>query len=211
MRKILLAALFTVTATVANAAIIGGGPQVVQRTVGGAPAGTVVNAIQISFDEQLFGQQMVVQLDSGSIFQQATFGGETAPNDALIGAFPDVEADTFVSIGGLTLNTSSSTLVVGGSTELGMNGPKQIDTAGINIAWAPSPGVVIPSGTDFPIAQVTLSGDANGSVFLFSNSGGTGQIFEGSVRNGVVSFIPEPTTCVLAGLALVGFAARRRV
>jgi len=210
MRKFLFAALILASTTVANAALIGA-PTVVQRTLVGAPANTVTNGIQISFDQQLFGQQMVLELTSGSVFQQAAFGTETAPTDALIPVFADVAADTFVTVGGYTSGTSSSALVVGGSTEIpGKGGPKKFDTAGINIAWAPAPGVVINSGNNFPIAQVTLSNNANGTAWLFSNSGGTGQTFQLPVINGVIG-IPEPTTCVLAGLALVGAAARRRV
>ncbi len=214
MRKFLFAALILASTTVANAALIGD-PTVSQRTVAGTPAGHTVNALNIDFDAQLFGQQLVVELTSGSIFQQATFGTETAPTDALIPVFADVASDTFVTMGGFTSGTSSSVLVVGGSTEIpGKNGPKKFDTAGINIAWAPAPGVVIPNGANFPVAQVTLSNDANGSAFFFHSSGTASGIYEGTITNGVLSFvpaIPEPTTCVLAGLALVGVAARRRV
>lgn len=211
MRKFLFAALILASTTVANAAIIGS-PEVSQRSLAGTPANTVVNALTINFDQQLFGQQLVVELTSGTVFQQATFGTETAPTDALIPVFADVASDSFVTMGGFTSGTSQSVLVVGGSTEIpGKNGPKKFDTAGVNIAWAPAPGVVIPNGTNFPVAQISLSNNANGSVFLFSNAGGNGLVYEGTVTNGVISFVPEPTTCVLAGLALVGTAARRRV
>lgn len=213
MRKFLFAALILASTTVANAALIGS-PTVANPVVAGAPAGHTVNDILIDFDGQLFGQQMVLTLSSGAIYQDA-FGSNTAPNPALIPVFPALAADSFVTIGGTTSASSQSTLVVGGSTELGMNAALKFDTAGINIAWAPSPGVVVNGGTDYLIARITLSNTANGDVFLFSNASGQGTVVPaGTVTNGVIAFeprIPEPTTCVLAGLALVGAAARRRV
>ncbi|WP_197529387.1 PEP-CTERM sorting domain-containing protein [Botrimarina mediterranea] len=198
-----IALLFVTSAT--NAALLTS-PQWRSAIVPGTPAGYTVWDLYISFDEQLFGQQMVVELTSGSIYQNASFGTETAPTDALIPIFPEVASDSFVTMGGFTSGTSSSVLVVGGSTEIaGKNGPKKFDTQGVNIAWAPAPGVVINGGDDFPVARLTFSNDARGTIYFFSNAGGTGQIFEGQVPP-----LPEPTTAALVGLGLLAAATRRR-
>ena len=139
MKFACLVLLLLATSSVGNAATLS--HNVTVPTVAGTPAGYKVNDLTIGFTGQLFGQQMVVELTSGSIYQNAPFGTETAPIDALIPIFPEVASDTFVTIGGFTRATSSSVLVVGGSTELpGLAGPKKFDTAGINIAWAPAPG-----------------------------------------------------------------------
>ncbi len=213
MRKFLFAAWILASTTGANAGLIGS-PEVTYPTVAGSPAGYTVYDIKINFDGQLFGQQMVVELTSGNIFQN-TFGGNTAPNDALLSlpGFETLRSDSFVTIGGPTSSTSQNVLVVGGSTELGKNGPLKFDTTGVNIAWAPAPGVVVNGGIDFLIARLTLSNDAKGSILFFSSSGtGAVAVPAGTIAGGNMYFIvPEPTTSVLAGLALVGVAARRRV
>lgn len=208
-RALLTSLVMAAAASTSHAAIIGS-PKLVPRIVAGTPAGFTVYDLSINFTDQLFGQQLVVELTSGSIFQQTPFGTDTAPTDALIPVFPDVAWDSFVTMGGYTSGTSSSVLVVGGSTEVpGKNGPKKFDTQGINIAWAPAPGVVINSGTDFTVAQLTFSNDARGTIYFFSNAGGTGQIFQGSVPDFYI--FPEPTAAALVGLGLVAAAIRRRI
>src|SRR5688572_5175548 len=62
--------------------------------------GYTTNDIVIDFDGVLRGQQMILNLSAGQIFQQVAFGTDTAPNGALIPVFPDVEWDTFVTVGG---------------------------------------------------------------------------------------------------------------
>ncbi|QDT70235.1 hypothetical protein MalM25_31810 [Planctomycetes bacterium MalM25] len=209
MRNIFFAALFALSACTANAALTS--IEVISTTGGDVPAGHVANDIIIGFEGQLFGQQMIVDLSSGAINQDA-FGSNLAPTDALLVPFPALAYDTFVSMGGLTADTSASTLFVGGSTELpGSTGTEKFDTEGIDAAWAPSPGVVVSDQQGFLTARVVLTDDANGAAFYFGNAGGQGVSFEGGkVENGVLSFIPEPSTALLAGLALVGFVARRK-
>lgn len=185
----------------ASAEIIGN-PKLVKREIAGTPSGYTTYGLFIDFEGQLFGQQLVVKLISGSLFQQVTFGTDDAPSPALMGAFPDVEADTFVSIGGFYNGGSFDTLIVGGSTELGMNGPKKIDTEGINIAWAPAPGVVIDGGVNFPIAQLTFSDDAEGTLMYFGNAGGVGRVFPTIY----LPRLPEPATGLIALLGMLGAA-----
>ncbi len=209
MRNIFFAALFALSACTANAALTS--VEVVNSTNANTPAGFVSNDIIIGFEGQLFGQQMIVNLDSGTINQDA-FGNNLAPTDALLGPFPALAFDTFVAMGGATNDTSASTLFVGGSTELpGSTGTEKFDTEGLDAAWAPSPGVVIEDQINFMTARIVLSDDANGVALYFGNAGGQGLTLDsGTIENGVVSFIPEPSTALLAGLALVGFVARRK-
>ncbi|CAN0348328.1 unnamed protein product, partial [Ectocarpus sp. 4 AP-2014] len=143
-------------------------PQV--RYVENAPDGYVVNDLLIDFEGRLFGQQLVIELYSGSIYQDA-LGGENPPNPAFFPVAPSLEADSYVTIGGVG-TAASDQLIIGGSTELGTSSPKQFDTAGVDIAWSPAPGIIVEDGVDFPIARVTLSDDATGRFWLYSNVDG---------------------------------------
>ncbi|QDV74588.1 PEP-CTERM sorting domain-containing protein [Botrimarina mediterranea] len=191
---------------VADAALIGS-PEFVHRSVPGAPAGHVVNGMSIDFDGQLFGQQLVVTLTQGTIYQDV-FGTETPPSPALFPIFPSLAADTFVAIGGYDSVTSRPVIVIGGTTELGVNGPKKFDNVGINITWAPAPGVVVNGGRDFPIAQITLSNDARGSWHYFGNAGGTGVVTSGCISGGGFNLCPEPASLLLAGFGAIAAALR---
>lgn len=174
-----------------------------------ALAGHVVNDFTVDFDGIIRGQQMVLSLTSGAIYQD-TFGSNTPPTDALVPAFPNVAYDSFVAMGGALASTTSPILVVGAASELDGVAQK-FDTQGIDMAWAPGTGVNLADRTGFLTARITLTNDANGSARYFSSlADGTTTTIDLPVVNGVIG-IPEPTTCILAGLALVGVAARRRV
>ncbi|QDT67325.1 hypothetical protein MalM25_02220 [Planctomycetes bacterium MalM25] len=183
------------------------------------PDGYIVNDLHIDFEGQLFGQQMVVELFQGNIYQDAV-GGETPPNELLFGAIPTLQSDTFVSMGGANSNTAEAILVVGGSTEFPEStGEKQFNDSGIDIAWAPATGVVIEDQNDFMIARLTLSDDASGRFYFYSNSGGVGLGTHNrwcSFSNGRFFFcpplgppVPEPTTGLLALLGGVVLLASR--
>lgn len=189
--------------------------------VPGAPAGVVVNDLRIDFEGQLYGQQMVIELQSGSIYQDP-LGGETAPNDAIVDVFPSVAADTFVTIGGPTLAESSDVLVVGGSTEFEQStGLKQFDATRLDIAWAPAAGLVILDQADFLVARVALSDDALGRLLYYGNGL---ELSQRVIDNGVITRplvphepidpdanAPEPTALVLLSwLALPATFGRRR-
>ncbi|QDT67327.1 hypothetical protein MalM25_02240 [Planctomycetes bacterium MalM25] len=180
--------------------------------VPGTPDGYRVFDISIDFLGQLFGQQLIVQLDSGSLYQDA-FGSESPPNPVLFPVFPSLQSDTFVAMGGATISSSADTLVVGGSTEFPQStGDMQFDTEGIDVAWAPAPGVVIEDRNDFMIARLTLSDDADGWVYLSSASGSERGWFYSQIHNGVLcqGICPEPTTDLMTLLGGATLLARRR-
>jgi hypothetical protein len=160
---------------------------------------TVTNDILIDFTGNLRGQQMILELTAGSIFQQATFGGDTAPNGALWAAFPDTQYDTFMTVGGLRSDgpvppASQPILVVGGAVDLQPGAVKKFDTQGLNVAWAPGTGVDVPNGTDYPMARITLSNDAAGTLKFFSSTGaGTGDplTVDFDIAAGVIGGIEE--------------------
>jgi len=137
--------------------------------------GFTTTDIVLDFTGNLRGQQLILTLTQGSIFQQGSFGTNTAPSSALFPVAPDVEYDTYVTIGGRSSSTSQSVLQVGGAVDLQPGAVPKFDTEGLNIAWAPGTGVDIPSGTDFITARITLSNDAIGFLRYFASTGaGTG-------------------------------------
>ncbi len=150
--------------------------------------------VVVNFDATLRGQQMILTLTSGSIYQDPA-GSNTPPSDGQIAAFPGVQYDTFVAIGGATAETSQSVLVVGGAVDLQPGAAMKFDSAGLNVAWAPAVGVDVPSGTDYVTARITLSEDAEGTLQYFgSTSAGTGEPFveqDIPIVNGMTSTIAD--------------------
>ncbi|MCO6043476.1 PEP-CTERM sorting domain-containing protein [Aeoliella sp. ICT_H6.2] len=158
-----------ISAGFANAAVLD--VKFAQTPAEAAGAGYIANDVLVSFDSNLRGQQMVIELTSGDIYQNAAFGANIAPNPALFGVDAGVEFDTFVTIGGLTSTSAMPVLTVGAAANLAPGSSAKIsDTDGFNYAWAPGVGTDIPSGTDVPTARVTLSPDANGTLQYFSNA-----------------------------------------
>jgi len=141
--------------------------------------GYTTTDIVLDFTGNLRGQQMIVELTQGSIYQDP-FGSNTPPSGAFYDLAPFVEFDTFVAIGGRRHDgnpplASYPVLVVGGAVDLQPGSALKFDTEGLNIAWAPGTGIDVPSGTDYFTARITLSNDARGRFRYFGSTGaGTG-------------------------------------
>jgi hypothetical protein len=159
------------------------------------------NDLRIDFTGGLKGQQLVVQLTAGSIFNDSLLGSNVPPPLPLLSAFPSVQYDSFVALGGFTSQTSFPIITVPGSLV-----PNCELSPGcvFNLAWAPGTGVEIPSGNDFVVARITLSHSAQGVVHYYGESAagfGEPYITTGAIQNGVISFVPEPASVWLVGLA----------
>ncbi len=156
---------------------------------------------------------LLIQVEGGGTFYNHAFGGNTAPNAALIVAFPSLAFDTFVTIGAKTFSPTfpDNTVLTPGfppltGTQLFMNAS----------GWAVTPidAQGDPFNTDYS--------SGNGQILLaqFATADGTG--FSGTwlmrfVGNGVnaqaiqsfVHIIPAPGAVGLLGVAAL-FGVRRR-
>jgi len=141
-----------------------------------AVAGFKTTDVLINFNGFLRGQQMILNLTQGSIYQDP-FGSNTSPNGAFFPLAPTVEFDTYVTVGGRRSDgpvppASQPVLVVGGAVDLQPGSALKFDTQGLNIAWAPGTGIDVDGGTDYITSRITLSNDAVGTLHYFGSTGG---------------------------------------
>lgn len=222
MRRILSLMIVAAVASVSSAAIT-------DISVSNSPSDQgIVNRVAIAFDGQYTGSQIMVMLEQGTIFQQSPFGATGAPSDALIGAFPDLANDSFVTQGGSTVDSSQGAVGLGGGA-VNLGGPAGAawNADGLNQAWNPAPGVTILDQVDFMTAQVTLSPDAVGTWRYLGSADGKFGVISGRIGdegdggmnfsngndgqvNGGVMTIPEPGTISLMALCLLGLVGLRR-
>jgi hypothetical protein len=151
LTKLFTAFAVTLCAASANAGTVSVGTAQSDASV--ACAGCIANDISINFDGNLRGQQLWVNLTSGSVYNTPATGAETSPADAFIGLVPELAFDSFVTVGGLTSGSSQGVLVVGGAVDIpgapsakgGVN--QEAGATSVSIAWAPGTGVNVPRGT----------------------------------------------------------------
>ena len=156
---------------------------------------------------------LLVQVEGG-VFYNHDFGNDQAPNPALFGFAPELEFDTFVTIGKKN-STGDTTLITPGFPLDGISGSVfATDASG----WVVTPGNVQANPFDpansFPgdgrilIAQFsTADGNEIHGTFLLSfvSNGVSGQFFGGWTS------IPAPGALALLGAAgMVGLRRRRR-
>jgi hypothetical protein len=175
--------------------------------------GQITNDLNINFDGQLSGVQLLIELTSGSIHQDAA-GAAVPPNAAVVGALPNLAWDTFVALdSAVSGGPHGEPSLGGGAVNLGGAAAPSFTSALINQGYFPGPGVTSATdGRDFLAARVTLSPDAAGTAtYLASANGVISDAVVTPIVNGVIgSIIPEPSTFVLLGLGLVGLVALKR-
>ena len=173
----------------------------------GAPEldGYVTQDVLIDFGGRWTGCQMRIDLDNGTIYQDA-FGVDTPPSAVVIGFAPSLAYDTFVAGGGATQDDALVPIgITGGAVDLGGEPTAQFDETRINFAWHPQPGLKIENQTDFLAARVSLSDDAAGT-WSFLASDGEISTYGGPIDNG----LPEPATVALLAVGGSGLLRRRK-
>lgn len=196
-------------------------------TTGGA--NVVTNVLSIDFTGQYTGSQILVQLDSGSIFNTDLFGADQnfAPNQGAIdNVNADLALDTFLAQGGPrnTDNVGGEPALGGGAVNIDNTEVSAVfnDATKISQAYNPAAGQFVEDQSNFATAQLTFSDDANGTFAYFASANGEFywttqgnvdataggiQIYE--VRSGVIQEIPEPASAALLGLGGLAMLRRR--
>jgi hypothetical protein len=193
-------------AVVSASTVVGGTVSVVQTPNGGINdgilnlAGSVTNDIIIdSPGTTILSQQMRLVLDSGQVLNH-TFGSNTPPNPALIGSFPSLAYDSFISAGTYHAGGPAPPLnpvpsVVGRSDALGGPGgvPALFSPTQWDVLWGPELGQNTMNATGYLSARITLSGDAQaaGSFdYLAFFGDGTEVRLHAPVVNGAIVIPP---------------------
>ena len=216
MHKILsalaLGAGFAV-ATSASAQITSTAGVAVDNSAGGAALeGFVTSDIQISFEGQYTGSQILLALDSGSLFR-AAFGDQAggAPNPALfvVPGFETLQFDTSILVGGIGSGpvdldpTIVSPIFPGADSTTA--GPLTLAQA-----FNPAGGTVIADQSDLAVFRATLSDDAQGTISFLSSANSVISTEELLIVDGAIVAVPEPASAALVGLAGLSMLARRR-
>ncbi|MEO1496965.1 MAG: hypothetical protein AAFV43_07440 [Planctomycetota bacterium] len=140
----------------------------------------------VDFEGSLGGQQLLITLDQGSVINHPV-GSDTPPSSELFEAFPALEYDSFVALGGFTAETSGDFILVGGAVNLGGSALGELGPDLVNVAWGPSVGVVFSDQTDYPLARMTFSSDARGFVqYLGVTTDGQSILLSGTLNGTLI-------------------------
>jgi len=160
-------------------------------------------------------------LASGSFFQQTLVGTNFAPNPAFFGGFPDLEFDSFLSIGSMSNDTKTAVVAADFNwTSTSLTG-----------SWfiTPDPqGNAVADGAAFSVfvGQFTITGAGAGgsavevaSATQGATTTGFSELLRGSIMLGtalggstpaIINFVPTPGALALFGFAGIAAARRRR-
>ena len=169
--------------------------------------GYVTQDMNLSTDSDWLSAQLLIVLDSGSVYHDTLFGGHfttNPPTPDQITFQPTLEFETYLT-SGENVDTSIAS-ISGGAVDLGGQITETFDETGIVIGWSTNATDDIG---DLMLARITLSDDANGTWKVRVSNLNDGPILPlGPVVNG--RLVPEPATImVLAFGALAVLGGRR--
>lgn len=189
--------------------------------------GYVTNDLAADFNGPFTGAQLLVELDSGTIYHHPIGYGDPArvifpPNGAWLEAFPALEYDTFLGVGYRTTGREGSEPVAGGgAVDLGGDPTAVFSNLAINQAWSSgaemassgaerlSTAAVTTDRASFFLARVTLSDDAAGTAHFLLSAGGVSTIWRDLPIAGGVIVVPEPATMALSVFSLIALLGAR--
>ena len=175
-----------------------------------ALAGFVTSDIQISFEGQYTGSQILLELESGSVYRDQ-FGDAAggAPNTAFFAVAPSLEFDTSILVGSIG----------SGPVDLDQSilsplfpAAAQVTAAPLTLAQAFNPpgGTVIADESGLAVFRATFSDDSQGTISFLSSANSFISTEELLIVNGAIVAVPEPASAALVGLAGLSMLARRR-
>ena len=175
--------------------------EVVDNSAADLPGSFVTNDIEIDFTGQYLGSQLLIELTSGSIFEDTVLGTTIPPTAGAVSLLPAVEFDSFVAQGSDTSPSSFGDPNVGGAAvdvfnELGrpIDLTAEFGESGVNQAWNPAGGADVFDQSDFLVARITLSADAAGEFHYLGSTDSGLFLTSGSISGGTfggVATAPE--------------------
>ena len=169
------------------------------------PLGFISSQLVIDASTDWLAANLILDLTSGSIYQDAFLSGFGPPSAAIVNALPSTRFDTYVT--GSTGLAGGAPSSAGGAIDLGGNPISAFDTDNINLNWFTT------STTDlgqFTIGRFTLSDNAVGTFSLrLDSQQQTGPFYlTGTIENGQFVAVPEVSGILMMGLAVAGLAGR---
>jgi hypothetical protein len=153
-------------------------------------AGFVTQDIQVLTTNDWSSSGMVLNLTSGSVYQDASpTAGDTAPASSMFASFPSLAFDTYVG----EVDGQPPDFIAGGAGDIGGTALR-FDTQALDVTWFNTPLGFSSVGTEFGIStigRVSLSNDAQGTL-AFSISEADKQLatYEFPVIDGHI--VPDP-------------------
>ncbi|MEM1444417.1 MAG: hypothetical protein AAGF84_00020 [Planctomycetota bacterium] len=189
---------------------------------------SVANVIAIDFVGQYTGSQIVLELTSGTILQDQAFGSDidVAPGSGLAAAAGGLRFDTYLAQGDVFSdgpNASGTPILGGGAIDIHPSDVEPIwnDPTTLNQAFYPSDDEAILNRTNFVVARIAMSTDAQGVFKFFVSINDQVPPVDGIIRSPIEipivdgwipspgNYPPEPGTAALFGGACLTLLRRR--
>ena len=167
----------------------------------GVPDGYTTYDFFAATDTNLAAFEMILEADTpGSIYQHEFGSAYTEPMPAMVAIYPELEFDTYVTLG--AWDYPSPTNVISGAQEIELGSVLTFDEQTLNILWALSDGSYESGPGVFRIARVTLANDAAATWRLMGWQ--TGDEWVSVYEEGVINVVEVKNRGDVTGDGFVG-------
>jgi len=206
MKKVFFAfAAWACMAQLSLAAISASWLPVITEAATNPPPGFKTYDLVVTTSTDWLGSNLVMNLTTGSIYNDANGAGSDSPNPAFFGFVPTLRWDSYVTNGKALGSGQASS--AGGAVDLGGSPTAAWTATAINKNWFTTD---LDNIGTFTVARITLSDGATGTFNMRHDAVGT-PFF---TQSGQLSAIPEPSTIALllvgAVGAGIGYARKRK-
>ena len=128
--------------------------------------------------------EMIMNTNSPDDVYQHPFGMEIQSDPAFYPGFPELEFDTYVTVGAWSYPTP--TIIIDGAIDLQPAATKIFDNQNLNISW--SPGGNFSGSGNFQVARITLGAGARGiwEMAGWETGNPNPSYFKGTIINGAI-------------------------